>query len=95
MSSPHFLFEYPLDLHYSQTRTAFNKEAVMFEYPLDLHYSQTWLIPELSVSSLNTLWIYTTLKPSETDYQEYLCLNTLWIYTTLKHVQAARVKSLV
>ena len=35
------MFEYPLDLHYSQTETMQEYDCIMFEYPLDLHYSQT------------------------------------------------------
>ena len=78
----------------------------MFEYPLDLHYSQTDIVFPGFLCSLNTLWIYTTLKqkgvlwyfeclfeyPLDLHYSQtsqdqstlLLSLNTLWIYTTLK-----------
>ena len=56
----------------------------MFEYPLDLHYSQTLMALIASYTCLNTLWIYTTLKPRSYQRSMALCLNTLWIYTTLK-----------
>ena len=35
------LFEYPIDLHYSQTRYHVLNGLDLFEYPIDLHYSQT------------------------------------------------------
>ena len=34
-------FHYPIDLHYSQTRTTSPKKDLAFHYPIDLHYSQT------------------------------------------------------
>ena len=57
---------------------------MLFEYPLDLHYSQTVLYMFSSRYCLNTLWIYTTLKPPNCPEFAVACLNTLWIYTTLK-----------
>ena len=56
------MFEYPLDLHYSQTDIKANSSPFRFEYPLDLHYSQTRPFKPTYKSCLNTLWIYTTLK---------------------------------
>ena len=56
----------------------------MFEYPLDLHYSQTSVKSISTLASLNTLWIYTTLKPLIAIIFLLSSLNTLWIYTTLK-----------
>ena len=59
----------------------------MFEYPLDLHYSQTGLDQAYLHQSLNTLWIYTTLKQENGFDMNLMGLNTLWIYTTLKRVR--------
>mgnify|MGYP006966551880 CR=1 FL=1 len=56
----------------------------MFEYPLDLHYSQTDIVFPGFLCSLNTLWIYTTLKRKRKKTLHHRSLNTLWIYTTLK-----------
>ena len=36
------LFEYPLDLHHSQTGIRWRSRKLRFEYPLDLHHSQTF-----------------------------------------------------
>ena len=36
---------------------------MLFEYPLDLHHSQTLYSQPFFCRRLNTLWIYTTLKP--------------------------------
>ena len=58
----------------------------MFEYPLDLHYSQTDIVFPGFLCSLNTLWIYTTLKRKRKKTLHHRSLNTLWIYTTLKHL---------
>ena len=51
---------------------------------MDLHYSQTINDCLNLLTSLNPLWIYTTLKPSTQLSQHHLSLNPLWIYTTLK-----------
>ena len=55
-----------------------------FEYPLDLHCSQTIEGMRNPMNSLNTLWIYTALKPAVATEQLRGGLNTLWIYTALK-----------
>ena len=68
-----FEFEYPLDLHYSQTLAAPNFIDFSFEYPLDLHYSQTDKQTSTHTLCLNTLWIYTTLKPQH-HQQIHLCV---------------------
>ena len=34
-------FHYPIDLHYSQTKSEKKFKEVEFHYPIDLHYSQT------------------------------------------------------
>ena len=34
-------FYYPINLHYSQTRCAYNVGDFGFYYPINLHYSQT------------------------------------------------------
>ena len=58
-------FEYPLDLHCSQTRR--------YRYPAAWCLNTLWIytalkliqIAHLLPPSLNTLWIYTALKPTE------------------------------
>ena len=57
-----YLFESPMDLHYSQTDGSFSICGSKFESPMDLHYSQTHVLKIIMVISLNPLWIYTTLK---------------------------------
>ena len=64
----------------------YGRTILQFEYPLDLHYSQTFDFFTTTYVSLNTLWIYTTLKHAIKFTDNSLRLNTLWIYTTLKHL---------
>ncbi len=78
------LFESPMDLHYSQTYFCNYSVKYKFESPMDLHYSQTDAVDRKLCSSLNPLWIYTTLKHANSVYYFGGCLNPLWIYTTLK-----------
>ena len=78
------LFEYPLDLHCSQT-----KGHAMDE---ELCLNTLWIYTALKQIRyervlhlcLNTLWIYTALKPNTDDASKGISLNTLWIYTALK-----------
>ena len=56
------LFQYPLNLHCSQTNRRLRFYEQAFQYPLNLHCSQTWRMPLYSIFSFNTLWIYTALK---------------------------------
>ena len=55
-------FESPMDLHYSQTWSLAPFLTYKFESPMDLHYSQTSHAFRYTKTSLNPLWIYTTLK---------------------------------
>ena len=57
----------------------------MFEYPLDLHYSQTSVKSISTLASLNTLWIYTTLK----QLIETVLFVSVWIpsgFTLLSNI---------
>ena len=41
MKMAKFKFDYPLNLHISQTSSSVKEAAVSFDYPLNLHISQT------------------------------------------------------
>ena len=56
------MFQYPLNLHCSQTGFFFEWYVFEFQYPLNLHCSQTVPFSEPLPSRFNTLWIYTALK---------------------------------
>ena len=56
------LFQYPLNLHCSQTPSGKISKKSKFQYPLNLHCSQTILISLRELIGFNTLWIYTALK---------------------------------
>ena len=56
-------FKYLMNLHYSQTSVYKVKQFVWFKYLMNLHYSQTKRIDIKTQLRLNTLWIYTILKP--------------------------------
>ena len=80
----HFRFQYPLNLHCSQTLYTSVRAFMLFQYPLNLHCSQTRIITS------NDLWLFQyplNLHCSQTtiDYLDIsLSFNTLWIYTALK-----------
>ena len=57
-----FLFQYPLNLHCSQTWFYIFLPLPQFQYPLNLHCSQTGFHTSMTMHSFNTLWIYTALK---------------------------------
>ena len=78
------VFQYPLNLHCSQTRAIIYIFKPRFQYPLNLHCSQTMVLFSCPFSSFNTLWIYTALKPMVIDQRKGDRFNTLWIYTALK-----------
>ena len=86
------MFEYPLDLHCSQTNSVSFLILSTFEYPLDLHCSQTIVEDVYTKVSLNTLWIYTALKLKRFKRYSFKRLNTLWIYTALKHSACTLVR---
>ena len=86
-------FQYPLNLHCSQTYVVSVAVGFLFQYPLNLHCSQTFLRHSNIGNSFNTLWIYTALKPKHTKNQHHRSFNTLWIYTALKH-EFAEVEAL-
>ena len=55
-------FDYPLNLHISQTETAALWPYWLFDYPLNLHISQTIQQQHPEYDSLIILWIYISLK---------------------------------
>ena len=85
------MFEYPLDLHYSQTVAVNPFSKKKFEYPLDLHYSQT----RTAFNKEAVMFEYPLdLHYSQTVkyyFSKDICLNTLWIYTTLKRASSRSV----
>ena len=58
------MFQYPLNLHCSQTSIGSVSKLYRFQYPLNLHCSQTMYDDFTFLKSFNTLWIYTALKQS-------------------------------
>ena len=80
-------FQYPLNLHCSQTIELLSRNTTLFQYPLNLHCSQTILVASFTSICFNTLWIYTALKPTLGYEMMFSGFNTLWIYTALKHVR--------
>ena len=78
------MFEYPLDLHCSQT--------FLGEVESLASLNTLWIYTALKLilvttgqqNSLNTLWIYTALKRVDMRLWIDNGLNTLWIYTALK-----------
>ena len=78
-------FDYPLNLHISQTQRCLLHRTRQFDYPLNLHISQTRKSAFQGDWSLIILWIYISLKPGH--WQGYQCtgLIILWIYISLKH----------
>ena len=77
-------FDYPLNLHISQTGGNAANPNQMFDYPLNLHISQTVKRHAQVALSLIILWIYISLKLPETKRPHGLCLIILWIYISLK-----------
>ena len=79
-----FLFQYPLNLHCSQTEPIPHTLIVCFNtlwiYTALKH--KLWFVQESE--SFNTLWIYTALKPQTSNILVQVSFNTLWIYTALK-----------
>ena len=78
------MFQYPLNLHCSQTIGLYCWIMVRFQYPLNLHCSQTLVVEIMSLYGFNTLWIYTALKLYADTDSIHCGFNTLWIYTALK-----------
>ena len=78
------LFQYPLNLHCSQTNRRLRFYEQAFQYPLNLHCSQT----HKPVFALIPLFQYPlNLHCSQTllaCFPHLLRFNTLWIYTALK-----------
>ena len=77
-------FQYPLNLHCSQTWAGGGVLLWQFQYPLNLHCSQTEKFTMREDIGFNTLWIYTALKPGTSEAGTIAGFNTLWIYTALK-----------
>ena len=87
-------FQYPLNLHCSQTSLRNRRGKSLFQYPLNLHCSQTTIALLLLYAGFNTLWIYTALKQGKCGVDIPLGFNTLWIYTALKHRPAVFIYKL-
>ena len=80
------LFQYPLNLHCSQTKCKSTRFSGRFQYPLNLHCSQTNSQNNLTP---NPFQYPLNLHCSQTTWNlllEFQCFNTLWIYTALKQV---------
>ena len=79
-----FKFQYPLNLHCSQTLNQAITYTSTFQYPLNLHCSQT----AFSSSFITPLFQYPLnlhcSQTKERDIMSCKCFNTLWIYTALK-----------
>ena len=87
------MFQYPLNLHCSQTRHLSIYSDRLFQYPLNLHCSQTSIG---SVSKLYRFQYPLNLHCSQTMYDDFTFLksfNTLWIYTALK--QSHIIKNII
>ena len=79
-------FQYPLNLHCSQTVSRCNMDNIRFNtlwiYTALKHLSALSWAPDC----FNTLWIYTALKHHCFISCQCGSFNTLWIYTALKPV---------
>ena len=77
-------FQYPLNLHCSQTFVVFIVVWISFQYPLNLHCSQTishiGFLCRMFQYPLNLHCSQTWACLSAHQW----CFNTLWIYTALK-----------
>ena len=78
-------FDYPLNLHISQTPERIDWIEEAFDYPLNLHISQTPEPTKDQVKSLIILWIYISLKHGGWRSTDREGLIILWIYISLKH----------
>ena len=80
-------FDYPLNLHISQTHSRLIECPPMFDYPLNLHISQTARSISNKQRSLIILWIYISLKLANQRLRQIVRLIILWIYISLKRSQ--------
>ena len=77
-------FEYPLDLHCSQTSIGQKCQKLGLNTLWIYTALKLWDLIDRKMVGLNTLWIYTALKQDRSKIPIFLGLNTLWIYTALK-----------
>ena len=86
-------FQYPLNLHCSQTLCWHRQYTLWFQYPLNLHCSQTYFF--LHSASLSFQYPL-NLHCSQTNINSsasFSSFNTLWIYTALK--QSHIIKNII
>ena len=84
-------FDYPLNLHISQTLVGLLHLFLRFDYPLNLHISQTKRRLNSSLNSLIILWIYISLKQRNHPQLSVRSLIILWIYISLKHPEQVMI----
>ena len=75
-----------MDLHYSQTKPAYQLSQDKFESPMDLHYSQTQSASIVSDSQFESPMDLHYSQTRAVVNKSGLRLNPLWIYTTLKQL---------
>ena len=87
------MFQYPLNLHCSQTRHLSIYSDRLFQYPLNLHCSQTnrrlRFYEQAFQYPLNLHCSQTNINSSAS----FSSFNTLWIYTALK--QSHIIKNII
>ena len=77
-------FQYPLNLHCSQTQREHMALSRRFNTLWIYTALKLWGDSRMELLSFNTLWIYTALKHRSRFCSHFLSFNTLWIYTALK-----------
>ena len=70
-------FNYPLNLHYSQTRSCAFAFCLWFNYPLNLHYSQTSTVMRYEVGLFNYPLNLHYSQTCKNGWCTYVCLITL------------------
>ena len=77
-------FQYPLNLHCSQTSARLSKTTPSFNTLWIYTALKQISFPLIYNHCFNTLWIYTALKQHLLYSRKRNSFNTLWIYTALK-----------
>ena len=70
-------FDYPLNLHISQTETAALWPYLLFDYPLNLHISQTSYFKALNIVEFDyplNLHISQTIQQQHPEYDSLIIL---------------------
>ncbi len=78
------MFDYPYELHCSQTLTVFVSLEIEFDYPYELHCSQTLVCRLLTNHRLTILMNYIALKQARELPERHLSLTILMNYIALK-----------